>query len=106
LPQWKSLPEGSNPGNRTGRATSRFGLADAVAVAETLEIPQESEVLATATPSAIARPVALDPSRPGPTDLLSKAQYQRYRSAYETHRGEPGEKHADAWRAAVAGGKE
>ena len=45
-------------------------------------------------------------SRPGPTDLLSKAQYQRYRSTYEAHNGEPGEKHAAAWRAAVAGGKE
>jgi hypothetical protein len=74
-------------------------------VAETQGIPQESEVLATATPSGSARLAALDPSRPGPTDLLSKAQYQRYRSAYEAHNGEPGEKHAAAWRVAVAGGR-
>ena len=48
----------------------------------------------------------LDPDRPGPTDLLTKAQYRRYRAVYDAHNGEPGEKHAAAWRAAVAGGKE
>ena len=45
---------------------------------------------------------ALDPDRPGPTDLLSKAQYRRYRVVYDAHNGEPGEKHAAAWSAAVA----
>ena len=55
------------------------------------------------TPPMVVR---LDPDRPGPTDLLSKAQYRRYRAVYEAHNGEPGEKHAAAWRMAVAGGKE
>lgn len=47
----------------------------------------------------------LDPDRPGPTDLLSQDQYRRYRSVYEAHKGEPGEKHAAAWHAAVSVGK-
>ena len=48
---------------------------------------------------------ALDPDRPGPTDLLSKAQYQKYRAVYDAHDGDPGEKHAAAWRAALADGE-
>ena len=48
---------------------------------------------------------ALDPARPGPTDLLSKAQYVRYQSVYAAHDGQPSEKHAAAWRAALTDGE-
>jgi len=62
---------------------------------------------ATIRPQAAQEPVVtppsrLDPNRPGPTDLLTKAQYRRYRAVYDAHNGEPGEKHAAAWRAALA----
>lgn len=48
---------------------------------------------------------SLDPDCPGPTDLLSGEQYIHYQTAYAACRGEPGQKHAVAWRAAVTGGR-